>query len=279
MCRRCGEQGRPRDSTTRRLAHEPFGWRSTILLVTVRCLRCGGCGLAASGKTKIQKLIDTLGAAVPAGFVSKSDHWAEPGSNERPKFWPTSTGRAPATDPPRRSTDVSSTCMALLLFSQPHQVHRQIAAGNRRVQPRLHLSIAMSRSGAVASLGQDGGTGAACDDRLLVANGAGAGPKGPRQHRIGFVDSVNVVPHDRYRLFQIAGVDMHLPAAGCAGGKITRWPRRSSTVTVALATSGNKASARQVSTRAISWSLLHSVVHSGDGHSWVRLLVAVRRAR
>jgi transposase len=45
MCRRCGEQGRPRDSTTRRLAHEPFGWRPTILLVTVRRFRCDGCGL------------------------------------------------------------------------------------------------------------------------------------------------------------------------------------------------------------------------------------------
>ena len=38
-CRRCGQPGRPRDSTTRRLAHEPFGWRPTILLVTVRRYR------------------------------------------------------------------------------------------------------------------------------------------------------------------------------------------------------------------------------------------------
>src|SRR4051794_13644200 len=44
-CRRCGEQGRARDSTTRRLAHEPFGWRPTILLVTVRRFRCDRCGL------------------------------------------------------------------------------------------------------------------------------------------------------------------------------------------------------------------------------------------
>jgi len=43
-CGRCGEQGRPRDSTTRRLAHEPFGWRPTILLVTIRRYRCQGCG-------------------------------------------------------------------------------------------------------------------------------------------------------------------------------------------------------------------------------------------
>ena len=41
-CQRCGEPGRPRDSTTRRLAHEPFGWRPTLLLVTV-------AGSAATG--------------------------------------------------------------------------------------------------------------------------------------------------------------------------------------------------------------------------------------
>ena len=42
-CRRCGEQGAPRDSLTRELAHEPFGWRPTTLLVTVRRYRCAGC--------------------------------------------------------------------------------------------------------------------------------------------------------------------------------------------------------------------------------------------
>lgn len=42
-CRRCGEQGAPRDSVTRELAHEPFGWRPTTLLVTVRRYRCAGC--------------------------------------------------------------------------------------------------------------------------------------------------------------------------------------------------------------------------------------------
>jgi transposase len=43
-CRRCGDEGRPRDTVTRRLAHEPLGWRPTTLLVTVRRYRCGGCG-------------------------------------------------------------------------------------------------------------------------------------------------------------------------------------------------------------------------------------------
>jgi transposase len=43
-CRRCGCQGRARDTVLRRLAHEPFGWRPTTLLVTVRRYRCTGCG-------------------------------------------------------------------------------------------------------------------------------------------------------------------------------------------------------------------------------------------
>ncbi len=43
-CRRCGGEGGLRDTVTRRLAHEPLGWRPTMLEVTVRRYRCGGCG-------------------------------------------------------------------------------------------------------------------------------------------------------------------------------------------------------------------------------------------
>ena len=43
-CRRCGCQGAPRDSVVRRLAHEPWGWWPTTLVVTVRRYRCGECG-------------------------------------------------------------------------------------------------------------------------------------------------------------------------------------------------------------------------------------------
>jgi transposase len=43
-CARCGELGSARDTVTRRLAHEPFGWRPTMLLLTVRRYRCPGCG-------------------------------------------------------------------------------------------------------------------------------------------------------------------------------------------------------------------------------------------
>jgi len=43
-CRRCGCEGAPRDTVTRRLAHEPFGWRPTTLLVTISRYRCAGCG-------------------------------------------------------------------------------------------------------------------------------------------------------------------------------------------------------------------------------------------
>jgi len=43
-CRRCGCEGVPRDTVIRRLAHEPLGWRPTVLEVTVRRYRCTGCG-------------------------------------------------------------------------------------------------------------------------------------------------------------------------------------------------------------------------------------------
>jgi poly(3-hydroxybutyrate) depolymerase len=43
-CRRCGCQAAPRDRVTRRLAHEPLGWRPTRLLITIRRYRCTGCG-------------------------------------------------------------------------------------------------------------------------------------------------------------------------------------------------------------------------------------------
>ena len=42
-CRRCGCRGRPRDTVVRRLAHEPFGWRPTVLEVRVRRYACTGC--------------------------------------------------------------------------------------------------------------------------------------------------------------------------------------------------------------------------------------------
>jgi transposase len=62
-CHRCGCEGTPRDTVTRRLAHEPLGWRSTTLLVTIRRYRCAGCGhvwrqdtgLAAEPRAKVSR--------------------------------------------------------------------------------------------------------------------------------------------------------------------------------------------------------------------------------
>ena len=42
-CRRCGCQGRARDTVLRRLAHQPLGWRPTTLLVSVRRYRFIEC--------------------------------------------------------------------------------------------------------------------------------------------------------------------------------------------------------------------------------------------
>jgi transposase len=62
-CRRCGCEGSPRDTVTRRLAHEPWGWRPTVLVVTVRRYRCTGCwhvwrqdtSLAAEPRAKLSR--------------------------------------------------------------------------------------------------------------------------------------------------------------------------------------------------------------------------------
>ena len=42
-CRRCGCQGVARDMVIRRPAHEPYGWRPTMLRVSVRRYRCQEC--------------------------------------------------------------------------------------------------------------------------------------------------------------------------------------------------------------------------------------------
>ncbi|CBT75032.1 transposase of ISAar20, ISL3 family [Glutamicibacter arilaitensis Re117] len=42
-CRTCGGEGTPRDTVTRRLAHQPFGWRPTVLVIKHRRYRCGHC--------------------------------------------------------------------------------------------------------------------------------------------------------------------------------------------------------------------------------------------
>ncbi|MEO6512633.1 MAG: ISL3 family transposase [Nocardioides sp.] len=68
-CRRCGCEGRPRDTVTRRLAHEPVGWRPTTLLLSIRRYRCTGCGHVWRQ--------DTSRAAEPRAKLSRSAlRWA-----------------------------------------------------------------------------------------------------------------------------------------------------------------------------------------------------------
>ena len=42
-CHRCGGHGRPRDTVTRKLAHEPFGHRPSTLLIRLRRYKCEIC--------------------------------------------------------------------------------------------------------------------------------------------------------------------------------------------------------------------------------------------
>ncbi|MCW2882487.1 MAG: transposase [Sphaerisporangium sp.] len=68
-CRKCGAEGVPRGTVARRLAHEPFGHRPTVLLVRVRRYRCGGCA-----RTWRQ---DTAKAAPPKAKLSRGGlRWA-----------------------------------------------------------------------------------------------------------------------------------------------------------------------------------------------------------
>jgi transposase len=62
-CRRCGAEGKPRDSVTRWLAHEPFGHRPTSLLLTISRFHCRSCrhvwrqdtSMAAEPRTKLSR--------------------------------------------------------------------------------------------------------------------------------------------------------------------------------------------------------------------------------
>ena len=68
-CRRCGAEGVPRDTVSRRLAHEPFGHRPTTLLLRVRRYRCEHCG-----RTWRQ---DTARVAAPRAKISRGGlRWA-----------------------------------------------------------------------------------------------------------------------------------------------------------------------------------------------------------
>ncbi|MFT3888115.1 MAG: ISL3 family transposase [Arachnia sp.] len=62
-CHECGCHGLVRDTVTRELAHEPLGWRPTILQIRVRRYKCTGCGrvwrqdtaLAAEPRAKLSR--------------------------------------------------------------------------------------------------------------------------------------------------------------------------------------------------------------------------------
>ena len=68
-CKRCGCQGVARDTVTRRLAHAPFGWRPTTLLITVCRYRCKECSHVWRQ--------DTTAAAPPRAKISRGGlRWA-----------------------------------------------------------------------------------------------------------------------------------------------------------------------------------------------------------
>jgi transposase len=93
-CRRCGAQGRLRDTVVRELAHVPFGWRPTVLHVRVRRYSCAECGhvwrqdttKAAAPRAKLSRhavlwalksvVVDRLSIARVAAALGTSWHTA-----------------------------------------------------------------------------------------------------------------------------------------------------------------------------------------------------------
>jgi hypothetical protein len=68
-CRLCGAGAAARDTVTRRLAHEPLGWRPTMLVVKIRRYRCGGCG-------HVWRQDTTLAAEPRARLSRRALQWA-----------------------------------------------------------------------------------------------------------------------------------------------------------------------------------------------------------
>ena len=86
LCSRCGCRGTPRDSVVRELAHAPFGWRPTRLLVRVRRYRCTDCGHVWRQ--------DMTKAAPPRAKLSRSDYaftLPDPTAGRRPLRDPNET--------------------------------------------------------------------------------------------------------------------------------------------------------------------------------------------
>ena len=73
-CRRCGAEGVGCGTVVRRLAHEPFGWRPTTLLI--RDDRTGSvlpisssCAVSSSAVKPVAELVDVAVALAEAGDV------------------------------------------------------------------------------------------------------------------------------------------------------------------------------------------------------------------
>jgi len=69
FCQVCGAQGDPVGTVARHLAHVPFGWRPTHLLVRLRRWRCQGCG-------RVWRQDASRAAAKRARLTLAAEQWA-----------------------------------------------------------------------------------------------------------------------------------------------------------------------------------------------------------
>ena len=126
-CRRCGCQGICRDTVVRRLAHEPYGWRPTILHVSVRRYRCPECAhvwrqdmsqAAEPGTSSPTSTTPTPPMALPKRSTAASNTYAAP---------PSDSETSPTTSPEHSLKQEDSDPNYTLNYEEPHmaQTHKR----------------------------------------------------------------------------------------------------------------------------------------------------------
>lgn len=202
-CHRCGGHGRPRDTVTRKLAHEPFGHRPTTLLIRLRRYKCELCGRvwrhdtdqAAPARAKISRtglawalkalVVDHATISVIAAKLAVSWHTANDAI--------LAEGHRALIDDPSRFDNVS-------VIGVDEHVWRHTRRGDKYVTVIIDLTPIRDQTGPARLLDMVEGRSKAVFKSWLA-----------RQSK-AFRDGIEVVVMDGFTGFKTAAVE-ELPAA------------------------------------------------------------------
>ena len=148
-CRRCGCQGISRDTVVRRLAHEPYGWRPTILHVSVRRYRCETC--AHVWRQDMSQAADPREALACGGALGADGPGGPPsdgGASPRPSVCP---GRAANTavlaEGARLLINDPARCEGVRVIGVDEHVWRHTPYGDKYVTVILDVTPVRDRRG------------------------------------------------------------------------------------------------------------------------------------